>query len=80
MTIPRVLIIKHGSIGDIFMSLDAVKAIQKNILTLRSFQLIQVIEFLMTLTLILKKLLIIVEVSLTLVKFCSGLLVKNMTL
>jgi len=27
--IPRVLIIKHGSIGDIFMSLDAVKAIQK---------------------------------------------------
>ena len=29
MTIPRVLIIKHGSIGDIFMSLDAVKAIQK---------------------------------------------------
>ena len=29
MIIPRVLIIKHGSIGDIFMSLDAVKAIQK---------------------------------------------------
>ena len=29
MKIPRVLIIKHGSIGDIFMSLDAVKAIQK---------------------------------------------------
>lgn len=29
MMIPRILIIKHGSIGDIFMSLDAVKAIQK---------------------------------------------------
>ena len=29
MIIPRVLIIKHGSIGDIFMSLDAVKAIKK---------------------------------------------------
>ena len=29
MMIPRVLIIKHGSIGDIFMSLDAVKAIRK---------------------------------------------------
>ena len=27
MMIPRVLIIKHGSIGDIFMSFDAVKAI-----------------------------------------------------
>ena len=30
MKIPKVLIIKHGSIGDIFMSLDSVKAIQKN--------------------------------------------------
>ena len=29
MRIPRVLIIKHGSIGDIFMSLDSVMAIQK---------------------------------------------------
>jgi len=29
MRMPRVLIIKHGSIGDIFMSLDSVKAIQK---------------------------------------------------
>ena len=29
MIIPRVLIIKHGSIGDIFMSLEAVKTIQK---------------------------------------------------
>ena len=29
MKLPRVLIIKHGSIGDIFMSLDSVKAIQK---------------------------------------------------
>ena len=29
MRIPRVLVIKHGSIGDIFMSLDTVKAIQK---------------------------------------------------
>lgn len=29
MIIPRVLIIKHGSIGDIFMSLDSVMAIQK---------------------------------------------------
>ena len=29
MMIPRVLIIKHGSIGDIFMSLDSVMAIQK---------------------------------------------------
>ena len=31
MKLPRVLIIKHGSIGDIFMSLDSVKAIQKKI-------------------------------------------------
>ena len=30
MNMPKVLIIKHGSIGDIFMSLDSVKAIQKN--------------------------------------------------
>ena len=29
MKLPRILIIKHGSIGDIFMSLDSVKAIQK---------------------------------------------------
>ena len=29
MRIPRVLIMKHGSIGDIFMSLDSVRAIQK---------------------------------------------------
>ena len=29
MKMPKVLIIKHGSIGDIFMSLDSVKAIQK---------------------------------------------------
>jgi len=29
MRIQRVLIIKHGSIGDIFLSFDSVKAIQK---------------------------------------------------
>ena len=29
MKIPKVLIIKHGSIGDIFMSLKSVSAIKK---------------------------------------------------
>ena len=34
MKMPKVLIIKHGSIGDIFMSLTLLRQFKKNILTL----------------------------------------------
>ena len=80
MTIPRVLIIKHGSIGDIFMSLDAVKAIQKKysditlVSTNSGHRVFDDSDFNF------KKIIDNRRVSLTLVKFCSGLLVKNMTL
>ena len=80
MKIPKVLIIKHGSIGDIFMSLNSVSAIKKYILISQFYQLNQVIEYLMNQILILKKLLITEVVLLILLKFYLKLLIKTLRL